>query len=139
MNVNEEKLNKIFDKTRGKCHLCHKQLAFFNYGIVGAKSAWEIEHSKPKSRGGSDHLNNLYAACITCNREKGNGTNYSVRSKNGVRKAPLPENSRRKAVIANTAKGALAGAAIGRLLGPGGIIIGGAIGALVGNEADPDE
>ncbi|MES9868042.1 MAG: HNH endonuclease [Candidatus Thiodiazotropha sp. LLP2] len=75
MKVTEEKLNKIFEKTRGKCHLCHKQLAFKNYGVIGNHGAWEIEHSKPKSKGGTDHLNNLFPACIRCNREKGNGTN----------------------------------------------------------------
>lgn len=139
MKVDDEKLNRIFDKTRGKCHLCHKQLSFGNYGIAGARGGWEIEHSKPKSAGGTDHMNNLYAACIPCNRQKGNRSNFSVRSANGVKNAPLSESARTRARYANAAKGALAGAAIGRLLGPAGLVLGGAIGALVGSELEPDK
>ena len=139
MKVDSERLNKIYDKTRGKCHLCHKKLAFKNYGVLGAKGAWEIEHSKPRSKGGTDHLNNLYPACIKCNRQKNNGTNYSIRSKKGVKKAPLSEKARRKKVIKNTVKGAAAGAAVGRIFGPGGMLVGGAIGALIGNDKETDE
>ena len=139
MIVSDDRLNKIYDKTRGKCHLCHKNLSFINYNRFGAKGAWEIEHSKPKSLGGTDHLNNLYAACIRCNRQKSNGTNYSVRSKNGVRKAPLSAKARSKKILGNTAKGVVAGVTIGRFFGPGGAVIGGAIGALMGSDKDPDQ
>lgn len=31
----------------------------------------EIDHSRPKARGGSDHMNNLMPSCQSCNREKG--------------------------------------------------------------------
>lgn len=139
MNASDEKLNRIYDKTRGKCHLCHKRLAFKNYGIVDARGAWEIEHSKPKSMGGTDHLNNLYAACIGCNRQKSNGTNHSVRSRNGVRKAPLSNRARTKQRLENTVAGMAAGAAIGRFLGPGGAVVGGAIGGLIGGDKNVDE
>lgn len=91
MKTTSEMLNKIYDKTCGKCHLCHKKLAFKNYASHGNKGSWEIEHSKPKSKGGTDHINNLYPACISCNREKSNGSNYVTRSKNGKTKAPFSE------------------------------------------------
>ena len=139
MKDTKERLNKIFDKTRGKCHLCHKLLVFSNYGVMYSRGAWEIEHSIPRSKGGTDHLNNLYASCIKCNRQKSNGTNYSVRSGNGVKKAPLSEKARKKKIFKNTAKGAAAGVAIGRLFGPGGIIICATIGALIGSEKETDE
>jgi len=139
VKLDNDRLNKIYDKTRGICHLCHKQLVFCNYGNIDGRGAWEVEHSKPKSRGGTDHLNNLYPACISCNREKGNGTNYSIRSKNAVRKAPLSGEMRRKALISRATKGALAGAAVGRLLGPGGMLIGGTLGILIAGSEDPDE
>ena len=58
--MTNDRLNLIYDKTHGCCHLCHKKLAFINYGIYGAKGAWHIEHSKAKANGGTDHLNNLY-------------------------------------------------------------------------------
>jgi len=31
-----------------------------------------IEHLRPKSRGGSNSLENLRLACLTCNRSRGN-------------------------------------------------------------------
>ena len=121
MKVDSERLNNIYDKTRGKCHLCHKKLAFKNYGAIGTRGAWEIEHSKPRSKGGTDHLNNLYSACIKCNRQKSNGTNYSIRSRNGVKKAPLTHKEKRKKVIKGTIAGAASGASLGRIFGPGGM------------------
>ena len=87
--MKSDRLNRIFSRTGGQCHICRKQLCFGNYGAIGKRGAWEIEHSRPRSRGGTDHLNNLYAACISCNRSKGNGTTASARGGNGYRAAPL--------------------------------------------------
>jgi 5-methylcytosine-specific restriction endonuclease McrA len=33
---------------------------------------WEIDHSIPQSKGGTDHLNNLQPLNTTANRQKGN-------------------------------------------------------------------
>jgi 5-methylcytosine-specific restriction endonuclease McrA len=33
--------------------------------------AWEVDHIRPRSRGGTDYLRNLVPACIECNRSKG--------------------------------------------------------------------
>lgn len=73
MYTNEE-LNKIYDKNDGHCWHCNKKLSFINYGKLGEKGAWEVDHSIPLSRGGTDHLNNLVPACIKCNRTKSNLT-----------------------------------------------------------------
>ena len=59
MDYSDEFLDKLFDKTSGKCHICHKVLCFTNFGAIGLRGAWEIEHSVPKSCGGTDHFNNL--------------------------------------------------------------------------------
>ncbi|MCU7844683.1 MAG: HNH endonuclease [Candidatus Thiodiazotropha sp. (ex Monitilora ramsayi)] len=139
MKIDDETLNKIYDKTRGKCHLCHKKLAFSNYGVPGARGAWEIEHSKPKSKGGTDHLNNLYPAHIKCNRQKNNGANKSIRSKHGVRNAPLSYKAKRKKVIKNAIGYTATGVAIGRIFGPGGMLVGGAIGAILGSKRKTDQ
>jgi 5-methylcytosine-specific restriction endonuclease McrA len=45
-------------------------ISWINYGKLGERGAWEVDHSIPVSRGGSDHMNNLFASCISCNREK---------------------------------------------------------------------
>jgi 5-methylcytosine-specific restriction endonuclease McrA len=71
MSYTCEEREKIYDKTNGYCYYCGKKLAFTNYGIHGAKGAWEVEHSNPKSQAGTEYLRNLNPACIGCNREKG--------------------------------------------------------------------
>jgi 5-methylcytosine-specific restriction endonuclease McrA len=68
MERSAERLEAIFEKTDGRCHICGTKLAFCRYG---QDRGWEIEHSIPVSLGGTDRLSNLYAAHIACNREKG--------------------------------------------------------------------
>ncbi len=46
-------------------------LYFHSYG-KNSKMGWEIDHSKPKSKGGTDHLNNLQPLKTTDNRKKSN-------------------------------------------------------------------
>ncbi len=69
--LSDEDLSDIFDKTDGCCRYCGKQLAWGNYGRVGARGAWEVDHSVPRSRGGTDYFRNLWPACVACNTEKG--------------------------------------------------------------------
>ncbi len=52
----------IFDKFKHRCVYC------------GSTSNLEIDHIIPKSRGGSDRIDNLVLACRKCNNEKGNRT-----------------------------------------------------------------
>lgn len=79
MNLSEEEYLGIFQKTEGRCYYCRKQLAYDNYGVVGARGAWELDHKIPRSQGGSDHANNLIAACVGCNRDKSDLTAISYR------------------------------------------------------------
>lgn len=71
MGYTNDRLNDIYDKNDGRCWHCGIQLAFTNYGSLGARGAWEVDHSQPISEGGTDHLNNLVPSCIPCNRKKG--------------------------------------------------------------------
>lgn len=84
MAFNNEKINNIYDKTDGCCHLCGKKHSFSSYGIN-----WEVEHSVPKLFGGTDHLNNLFVGCKSCNRSKQAYSTKSTRRLNGMKKAPL--------------------------------------------------
>ena len=43
----------------------------YSYGKV-TPMGWEIDHSKPKSKDGTDHLNNLQPMNTSANRSKGN-------------------------------------------------------------------
>jgi 5-methylcytosine-specific restriction endonuclease McrA len=71
MGYTDEELSYIYDKNNGYCWHCGKKLAFTNYGCCGRKGAWEVDHSNPVSKGGTDYFRNLVPACVECNRSKG--------------------------------------------------------------------
>src|SRR5258707_15607218 len=89
-----ERLEMIFDRSAGRCHICWGTLAFKNYARFGERGAWEIEHSNPRCKGGSDRLCNLYAAHITCNREKGRMHTRTAKAWNDQTHAPLSRKKR---------------------------------------------
>ena len=62
---------KKLSQNDGNCHNCHGKLIYSNDGVHLNRGAWEVAHSKPKSKGGTDNLNNLFPDHISCNREKG--------------------------------------------------------------------
>ena len=134
----DDDLDAIYNRTSGKCHLCHKKLARFNYADYGARGAWEVEHSVPKASGGTDHLNNLFPACITCNRSKNAGSTRSSRAANGRSRAPLNRKARRAAKTGSALVGAGLGAFVGSAFGPLGTLVCGALGAHLGHMDDPD-
>ena len=80
MGFDNDTINYAFDKTDGYCYYCGKKLAFKNYGQVGSFGTWEIDHSKPKSKGGTNYLRNLVPACIDCNRDKSDGRGSSYKN-----------------------------------------------------------
>lgn len=47
------------------------ELYYHSYG-KNSEKGWEIDHSKPISKGGTDHLNNLKPLNTKANRKKGN-------------------------------------------------------------------
>lgn len=77
--MQKDRLRRIFSKTNGHCHLCHKKLCFTNFGIIGARGNWNVEHSVAKANGGSDHVNNLLPACVLYNTEKRTDHTITVR------------------------------------------------------------
>ena len=135
----DDRLERIFDRTDGRCHICWGRLAFSNYGRFSERGAWEIEHSSPRCKGGSDRLCNLYPAHISCNREKGRMHTRTARAWNDQTRAPLSREKRAERREENTwagaSIGAISGAAVG---GPLGFVIGGIAGALIGNEIEPE-
>jgi 5-methylcytosine-specific restriction endonuclease McrA len=56
---------QVNDRARGCCEYCRSQRQF-------SPSGFEIEHTTPWSRGGSDTLENLALACGDCNSHKYN-------------------------------------------------------------------
>ncbi len=79
MSFDEEVLSSIFDKNEGYCYHCSKKLVRNKYGNLHSRGGWEVDHSIPTSKGGTDHLNNLLPSCIPCNRTKGNLTTRQYR------------------------------------------------------------
>lgn len=98
MKWTPEKRRLIFDRTSGKCHICHSALEFSSYG---KDDGWEVEHSNPRANGGTDRLSNLYPAHVKCNRSKGVKTTASARRKFGKKRAPLSVEKRRESKLSN--------------------------------------
>ena len=131
------RVQKIYDKTDGYCHICHSKLSFANYGNHGTKGAWHIEHSVPKAKGGSDHLNNLYPACITCNLDKGTQHTKTARRQNGTTRAPFSKAKKERIKNGNTTAGVIIGGILGATVGPLGAIVGATVGGYIGNINSP--
>lgn len=136
MSFSDQELDAIYARTSGRCHICGTKLARSNYGIRGAKAAWHVEHSIPKAAGGTDHMNNLYAACIECNLEKSDGTTKSARARNGRTRAPLSPKMRAKKRAENAWSGAGIVGVATLLLVPELTLLGIAAGAILGHSID---
>src|SRR6266487_3114039 len=133
MQYTSQDLRRIYDRTSGYCHLCGKKLALSNYGRLGDKGAWEVEHSNARARGGTDRLTNLYPACISCNRSKGAITTRAARAREGRTRAPLSREKRAEARSENAVlRGLLSFFGTAAVAGPGWGIIAGAVGAYTG-------
>lgn len=137
--MDNERLQKIFEKTDGNCHICHRKLSFSNYGVHGAKGAWEVEHSKARKNNGTNHLNNLFAAHISCNREKGTLHTRTVRAYHGNTRAPYSKKKKQSIKNQNTAAGTVIGGIVGSFFGPVGTFVGAGIGAAIGNSSSPQK
>ena len=127
------RLRKIFDRTNGRCHITGIKLCFNNYGKWGRRGAWEVEHSIPRAKGGSDHGNNLYAASIKANRSKGTTTTRTARKKYGRTTAPISRAKVQAKQKSNVWRGAATGGLIGLCVaGPPGALVGVVIGGVIG-------
>lgn len=76
----KEKLDKIFYKgkpIKGKNPETHRSdiygnIMFKNSYGKNSSMAWDVDHSKPVSKGGTNHLNNLQPLNPTANKKKSN-------------------------------------------------------------------
>ena len=137
MAYDAQRLRTIYDRTDGYCHICHHRLSFKNYGKIGACGAWEVEHSRPRAKGGTDHGNNLFPACVACNRDKSDFGTRTARRWNGTTRAPLSKETKKQIRSDNTVAGGVIGGLIGLVGGPVGVAIGAAIGTAVGSSIKP--
>ncbi|MFQ5822190.1 MAG: HNH endonuclease [Candidatus Heimdallarchaeota archaeon] len=77
----KKQLRAIYDKTKGYCNWCGKKLAFTNYGKLTRRGSWEVDHSNPVSKGGTNYRRNLVPSCPSCNRSKGTKRRRAYRKK----------------------------------------------------------
>jgi 5-methylcytosine-specific restriction endonuclease McrA len=138
MPFTNDKLNDIYDRSSGCCHICHRRLSFKNYGAFGERGAWEVEHSNPRIKGGTDRLSNLYPACISCNRSKGAASTRYARALNGLVRAPLSYSRREQSKIDNAIVGAVLGGILARALNPQAVVLGSILGMAVGHGINPE-
>ena len=71
--IDEDKRVAVYEKSGGECSYCEKEIVLYNRDRA-SRGAWEVEHQVPRAKNGTDHLNNLVAACWTCNLDKGVGS-----------------------------------------------------------------
>jgi hypothetical protein len=65
----EIELDLIFDKTRGVCACCGKEIVRKNYaGEAGTHGWWEVAYASPGPAGESDRWKSLWPICLVCNR-----------------------------------------------------------------------
>jgi hypothetical protein len=132
MPFDKKNLRNIYEKTDGYCHICRKKLSFKNYGRIHTKGAWEVDHSHPRSQGGTDRINNLQAACVPCNRIKKDSSTQVARSRHGSTRAPISKSERMNVQKKHKILGTVGGSLLGQLVaGPLGAIVG----ASLGNKA----
>ena len=76
----QNKKDSVWDKgrkIRGKDSDLYRKdklgntMYYHSYGKT-SDMGWEIDHSKPQSKGGTDHLNNLQPLNTNANRQKSN-------------------------------------------------------------------
>ncbi|RZO54167.1 MAG: HNH endonuclease [Sandaracinaceae bacterium] len=140
MAFTNEEIDIVWEKTNRRCHICRKTVARRNHGTIGRRGSWEIDHSNPKAKGGSDRLSNLLPACVPCNRSKREGSTRAARAQHGHSRRPLSAAEIEKAQLRNAGIGGAGGLVFGAALGgPVGAAVGGIAGLALGSLKKVDE
>lgn len=136
MLITEELVRSVHRRTDGRCHVCGKRRALKNHGRSEKERGWEIDHSVAKAKGGTNHRNNLFVACTSCNRSKGTRPSRAARARHGRSCAPLSRERKQAARRGNTVAGGIVGGLVGLAFGPVGMALGAVTGACIGNEVE---
>jgi HNH endonuclease len=78
--MNENALQKIFDKTQGHCHFCGDPVTFSRRGWrKNLNGRWEVDHVIQRHKGGAKSSDNCLPACTRCNRLRWHRTGENIR------------------------------------------------------------
>lgn len=77
---------ELHRETDGHCWYCGSELVVYTRSST---NRFSVDHIIPQRKGGTDHINNLLACCLSCNTEKKDRTleeyrAYLTRKNNGV-------------------------------------------------------
>lgn len=60
----------VWERTNGENY---KAACYAGCGVIlNCMTGWEMGHDEPRSKGGTDELDNLRPICFKCNRQMGN-------------------------------------------------------------------
>ena len=139
MRWTEQQKRRAYQRTQGLCHLCHHPVRYSAFG-TRQTDGWQMDHSRPQNDDGSDHGNNLYPAHWDCNAAKRDRNNRYVRSRYGVKRAPLSARAEGKARTSQAVVGGVLGTLGGVVLEfalPGASLLGAAAAYLVNPRERP--
>jgi hypothetical protein len=69
MSISKRTRILVFNRDNFQCKIC---------GAKPPSARLEVDHIKPRSKGGLDHIDNLQTTCRNCNRGKSNLIIFSV-------------------------------------------------------------
>ena len=67
MAFSDSTKEEIFQRAKGLCERCGKQLVFQNH-LEGQRGAWEAHHKTSVKAGGRDVASNGEALCLACHK-----------------------------------------------------------------------
>lgn len=72
--VSQTKILQLFSQQQGKCYYCGQTVEISQ----DSKAGVSVDHKVPKSRGGSNEIENLVLCCRSCNVLKSNHMDFEL-------------------------------------------------------------
>ena len=76
-----DETKKVWKRSKGRCSYCGIQLVLGKPDNLVTEKSFTIDHILPVSKGGTNNVSNIRAACSKCNNIRGNASLYYLRYK----------------------------------------------------------